>query len=244
MGVHGTPVPESYDCLDTVHGSMDDANSDEPDFFCCFVFDDTSTDPSSIPPATWKLWVVNHTYDPADATFVLTGLHKDSPLSGSVLVAVWCVYDNGDEKGPGSKQFQCGSGAGNAALGGGQSAGVTPQQVADTAPLQCTVDVSGFGPSVLTAFNRVWKLANRGAMSGLLWDNGGDGSREPRVELATERPFGTPWQLTFRLGEIVVSYTKSAEEWRALAANTFRSVSSSGVERDATLPASVTVVPA
>ncbi len=238
----GTPEPDSVDCANyTIWGHMDPNNSSQPNEFLAYIYQDVS----AVPNPADAVVVTDFDYDgiPNPPTFVLRNVAGDPNLTGDVRAYV--IADYGTTSTSSSKPLSCsGSGSGNAALLARQKDEVTPQQVSDTAPLECTIDVTGFGPSVLTAFNRVWKLAHRAGMSGLSWDNGGDGSREPRVELATERPFGTPWQLTFRLGEIVVSYSKSAEEWRALAANTFRSVNSTGVEDDATLPASITVVPA
>lgn len=238
----GTPLSDSVNCaLKTIFGHMDPNNSSQPDRFRAYIYQD----PNATPDPDDAVEVTDFDYDGNvnPPTFVLRGVAGDSNLTGTVLVYVIADYPTTSRSS--AEQLTCGgSGSGNRALLERQRTGVTPQQVADTAPLQCTIDVSGFGPTILTAFNRAWKLVNRGSVSGLLWDNGGDGAHEPRVELATERPFGTPWQLTFRLGEIVIRYTKSAEDWRALAANTFHSVSSTGVADDATLPASITVVPA
>lgn len=241
----GLPTPTSVDCVNyVVEGHMVPDTSEQPTEFYAYIFDVDTTDPTGIPESQWRTWPCNHTWT-GDVDFRLTNVHGDASLVGSVRVAVWCVFSDMTTMGPGHGAFTCGgSGSGSVELLARRSGAVTSQQVADTAPLQCTIDVTGFGPSILTAFNRVWKLAHCGCGHRLLWDNGGDGSETPRVELATERPFGTPWILTFRLGEVMISYTKSAEEWRALAANTFHSVTANGVSDDAILPASVTVVPA
>ena len=236
-GTMGIPQPDAVNCeTGEVWGTLSPTNADEPDDYRAHIYDSCPSptpDPSTMSPLM--------SLEPAP-NFHLQGVGVDASHTDPVCVLVWARYGDNYYLLGRNSDLNCGSGSGNAALLARRSGEAQSQQVADTAPLQCTLDVTGFGPSLLTSFNQVWNLVHRG--SGLLWDNGGDGSREPRVELATERPFGTPWKLTFRLGEIVISYTVSAEDWRALAANTFRSVSATGITDDATLPASITVVPA
>jgi hypothetical protein len=243
----GTPQPHSVDCsIWQVQGTLSGTNPDPPDDYRAKIFDtcpSTSFDPTTLPSLS------NSGSHP---DFVLEPVEHEPGLNDPVCIVVWAHYTTptgGDVFRRGDKpNVSCGcsgSGNGNALLSARQSEGAPRQEVADTAPLKCQIDVRGFAPAALAVFNRNWNLLHReNCCGGLTWDNGGDGAEEPRVELATESPFGTPWNLTFRLGEIVISYTKSSEEWRALAANTFHSVTASGVSADAILPASVTVVPA
>ena len=247
--IKGIPRPTGVDCVaGKIVGEMNPSNSERPVSFFAFIWDNDATDPTGIPKSQWETWTCNHTWTGGINTtdFELTSVSKNDVLSGTVRVAVWCTFSDGTDAGPGHAVLNCGgSGSGNAELLARRSGEVVPQAVTDTGPLQCTVDVSGFAPSALAVFNRAWKLVHRSdCCGGLTWDNGHDGTAEPRVELTTQKTFGTPWRLTFRLGEIVVSYTKPAEEWRALAANTFQSCTSTGLEHDAAVPAAVTVVPA
>lgn len=244
--VPGEPQPDAVDCVNVaICGHMNGDNASRPDRFLAVIYDD-HTAPHSLGDAV-EVTVVdyNDTVDPP--TFILHMVHvhpHGTTPSGNVKALVIAEYGSDQRSATAVLVCDAGgcSGRGSSELlARGIGAAFRPS-VADNAPMRCTIDVSGFDPSLLSPLNRVWKLVHRG--HGLQWDNGGDGSNEPRVELATERPFGTPWNLTFRLGEIVIRYTKAPEEWRALAANTFHSVAAEGVSDDAILPASVTVVPA
>jgi hypothetical protein len=176
--------------------------------------------------------------------FILRGVGAETTI-GHVVVKVKAHYASGPPA-SGERAFDCmgGSGSGSPELVALQRAPTVEQRPTTTAPLKCIVPDPGFIPAPLHVFNRAWHLAYRGACGQVLWDNGADGLSTPRVELAVQELYGAPWRLTFRWRDAIISYTKPAEEWRALAENTFRTVRAIGVPSGEPLPQQLTVYPA
>lgn len=240
----GDPSVDELDCATrTVRGTIIPSSSPDPTGFRAFIYkQDGTTGPGSevsVPSADYTI-----TNTTTQKKFELRNVAADViPPAGPVLVRVIAEF-SGDER-TGTASFNCGSGSGNIELLARRSAPPADQCVATTVAHRYSVPEPGFAVAALQNFNRVWNLVYReGCCGGLMWDNGGDGVSAPRVELSTERLYGTPWQLTFRWREAVIRYTKPAEEWRALAENTFRAASASGVAAGVPLPVQLTVYPA
>jgi hypothetical protein len=240
-GIHGIPIPDSYDCSNpgTVTGHLNNPSSEQPVKYYAFVFDDPG---ASLPTSPDPGWEVTHT---PGINFTLTGVPSDgSPPTGGVLVAIWAEYSDGDRK-LGTAEFGCGSGSGNPELLARRNAPPVEQRVATTVAHRYLVPEPAFAPGVLQIFNREWNLIRRGGTCGqVIWDNGGNGTSAPLVELSTTGLYGFDWELTFRCGPIAVHYSIPGNEWQALAANLVRLVTASGVPADATLPPQLIVHPA
>jgi len=150
------------------------------------------------PPCVLVIW----------AMFGGTGLviRRDVGFLGITAAAVDCC----DEAGTGGhlRRHQAGAAAGVALT---------------RAPVLWSLLAAGF-EGARAVFNGPWLLALRpGGAGHCTWDNGGDGSRVPRVELRCESPLAVTWLLTFRDGPgAVVEYALPAAEWAPLGPNVLR----------------------
>ncbi len=125
---------------------------------------------------------------------------------------------------------------------GGSPAGYEAS-FAGTAPHAWRVSPRGFGGQV-TAFNGDWRLERpASSCDRLVWCGGGDGASAPRVELRYDCPDGTVWRLAFCRGDARVEYTHHADGWNSVGANTFTSLSTSGLAPEDGVPAALTVEP-
>src|SRR3569623_1312440 len=99
LGVKGSPVPDTVDCAGgTVTGHLDLNNSDTPTLFFARILN-SLTNTSTIPQSSWETWSVANTINGAGLpiSFTLTGVGRDD-MSPSILVSVWCKYDDGTHK--------------------------------------------------------------------------------------------------------------------------------------------------
>ena len=239
----GSPSVDELDCATrTVRGTIIPSSSPDPIGFDAFIYrDDGTTGPGSeAPVAAGDITIVNML---GKKTFELRNVaSEDNPPTGPVFVRVIAKYDE-DER-VGTARFNCGSGSGNLELLARRQGAPAEQRVAATVPHRYSVPAPGFASAALQVFNREWSLVRRGGASGpVAWNNGGDGTTAPFVELSTISLFGGEWELTFRSGDVSVRYSIPGDEWRALAANWVRFVNAAGVT-GAALPLQLVVNPA
>jgi hypothetical protein len=246
----GTPVPEGVNCVSRlVWGYMNPNSAAAPDAFHATISPYSGPGSCECPPdlqppsgseiTTWH-WTAG-----TPPRFTLENVPSTAGTSGQVCVHVWAKY--GGTYKPGCAVLGCGTGSGHGGIEllARQAAAQSPQRVTTTVAHKYAVPEPGFASEPLHVFNQAWSLTRRGGACGqVIWDNGGNGTSAPLVELATTGLYGFPWKLTFRCGAIVVTYSIPPDEWRALAANAVRLVTSSGVPADAALPSQLIVHPA
>jgi hypothetical protein len=125
----------------------------------------------------------------------------------------------------------CGTGLGPALAAG--RAGAFGGAVVALAPVAWGLTVGGFAAAG-GLLNGTWLLELRDG--GGLWDNGGDGTLRPRVELCCDGPPAGLWRLRLCQGELAVEYTAPAD-WEALGPLTL------GADDPGPHPRTLTVLP-
>ncbi len=111
------------------------------------------------------------------------------------------------------------------------------------APLVWHLLANGFS-AASSLFNGSWSLSLRQTIGGqCVWDNGGNGTSVPLVELRCESPLSQTWQLAFRYkGLASPKYERPAIEWNTLKPNTIFVRTDNGVDLK-TVPQSLTILP-
>jgi hypothetical protein len=167
------------------------------------VFGATCSVGSGFPQQTLKVWAFAGTGFLGTATQNFTGV---------CAAQVDCGLGSGGPPGSGSLSATRGFGAGMASR---------VSSIVSAAPRRWSVGpLDADDPD--SPFTGRWLLRHRPTLDGhCIWDNGGDGTSIPHIELRCEGPLLSTWQLCLRLGERVVRYLKCAEVWNALAANVF-----------------------
>lgn len=176
-----------------------------------------------------------------------------TPTADNAQFVVWCVLALGTGTlefgksttfaGVASTQTECeGSGypGGSGDDRGRRTGAAVVRTGVETAPRQVQVVGKGFRGSA-AGFNARWLLSLRcDGGRACLWDNGGDGVQQPRIELRCDGVVATEWRLTLAHAGLRVYYTCPANEWRPLAANQLKAA---GRARAEGLPETLVVSP-
>ena len=230
---------DSLDCATrTVRGHSN--TEEEPVRIEAFIYDNDGT--TETPPLSE---VTDFDLIPGSGRldYVLRDVDAET-MAGSVKVKVRFIYEDEDVSN-GERDFPCGSGSGNVELLARRQAAPADQRVATTVPHRYSVPAPGFASAALQVFNREWSLVRQGGACGqVAWNNGGNGTTAPFVELSTIGLFGFEWELMFRSGDVSVRYSIPGNEWQALAANWLRLVKAEGVPDSPALPPQLLVSPA
>lgn len=87
------------------------------------------------------------------------------------------------------------------------------------APRVWKLRASGF-KGAREVFNKTWTLKLRSGVDGFsVWNNGGDGSETPHVDLRCESPIAKTWRLSLKHKTKVAKYARPAARWDAVGAN-------------------------
>ena len=111
-------------------------------------------------------------------------------------------------------------------------------------PVRWRLQTKSFQGGGAEVFNGSWTVTLQSTLDQrVVYCNGGDGVKCPRVQMVCESPFAEVWELRFRLGTTHITYSLAAAEFQRQSENRFSLPYADCADEDTALPLAVVVRP-